>query len=170
MIRRLILLCLPLLLLVGCNRTEAPRTAPVTNGFSCDFTGNLGDMALAGTLTRRTTGMLILSLTAPEELRGLSMNWDGEQMTVAMYGITVPFDVNSVPEAALGRRILRALDEVTYQTAEGTLTPEGLLRTDGAAADGAAFSLFSDPESGALHSLSVPSEGLSLTFSDFVTT
>ena len=170
MIRRLLPLLLLPLLLVGCKRAPKPKAAPAATAFSCTFSGQYGDMQVAGTLTRRSAGMLTASLTAPAELSGLAMTWDGEQMTVSMYGISLPFDVNDVPEAALGRRILCALDEVTYQTAAGTLTPEGLLRTDGTAADGAPFSLFSDPENGALLSLSVPSEGLLLTFSDFVTT
>lgn len=166
----LLALCL---LSVGCNhpKTTAP---PIATGFSCAAAGTYRGEEVAGTITRTAAGLLTISLTAPEELEGLSMVWDGETVTLKLLGIEWAISPDTIPEAALGERILRTLDAVVYGESEGDsiLTDDGRLKTVGSAsdtatADTAAFTLYSDPESGALLSLEVPSEELTLAFSEF---
>lgn len=164
----LLALCL---LIVGCHRpqTTAP---PIATGFSCTARGTYRGEEVAGTITRTAAGLLTISLTAPEALDGLSMAWDGESVTLKLLGIEWAINPDTIPEAALGERVLRALDAVVYgeYADESALTDDGRLKTVGTAgdtADNAAFTLYSDPESGALLSLEVPSEELTLTFSEF---
>jgi len=74
-----------------------------------------------------------------------------------------------VPRAALGKRVMQSLDAVVYSAADGVLTEDGRLKTVGNAEAGVPYTLYSDPETGALLSLEIPSEELYLVFSNFKT-
>lgn len=111
-----------------------------------------------------------LSLTQPDELNGLTMTWDGQTVTLDMLGLRWSLSPEKVPSAALGKCILQSLDAVVYSTTEGVLTEDGRLKTTGEAQAGVPYTLYSDPETGALLSLEVPSEELYVVFSDFKTT
>lgn len=164
----LCLLLLPLLL-TGCKRPKEEPVPPVAAGFTCGFTGTYRGEAVAGRLERSSAGLLTVSLTEPQELAGLVAEWDGEQVTLRLMGLSWSVDAGTVPQAALGERVLGALDAVVYGTAAGTVGADGRLTITGEAGEGASFTLYADPQTGALSALSVPSEELELTFSDFTT-
>lgn len=165
-------------LLTGCNQATATAEPPSATGFSCSAVGTYRGEEVAGTLNRTSAGLLTVSLTAPESLDGLTMVWDGEEVTLRLLGIEWAISPDAIPQAALGERILRALDAVVYGESEtdSSLTDDGRLKTTGSAGTdaattgNAAFTLYSDPATGALLSLEVPTEELTLTFSDFQTT
>ena len=121
-------------------------------------------METGGTLTRAGAGMLTLSLTAPPELAGLTLTWDGEQMRAELLGVSFSLPPEQVPEAALGAQLLAALDGA--QAGEGVPDGRGRLATSGGGGENA-FTLYSDPSTGALLALSAPGQELELTFSDF---
>ncbi len=164
---KLIALFLPLCLLLGCNRTAATGHLPIAVGFSCEAEGTLKGDPIAGSIQRSGAGLLRMSLTQPDELNGLTMTWDGQTVTLDMLGLQWSLDPEKVPRAALGKRVLQSLDAVVYSTADGVLTEDGRLKTVGDAETGVPYTLYSDPESGALLSLEIPSEELYLVFSDF---
>lgn len=68
-------------------------------------------------------------------------------------------------ETALGRSLLAALDAALHPSGEGKVTENGLV-TNGEAAGGA-FTITSDPETGSLLSLELPSAQLKATFTNF---
>lgn len=166
MIRTLLLFPLILCLLTGCSPKEDAALPPAATGFSCGITGTYRGEETAGQLTRTAAGLLTVSLTKPAELDGLTMEWNGETVTLRMLGLSWSLSPEDVPQAALGQRILGTLDTVVYGSATGEVV-DGRLVTTGDAGDGTAFTLYSDPETGALLALEVPSEELSLTFVDF---
>lgn len=166
MIRTLLLFPLILCLLIGCSPKNEAALPPAATGFSCGITGTYQGDEVAGELTRTAAGLLTVSLTKPAELDGLQMEWNGEVVTLRMLGLSWTVDPADVPEAALGQRILDALDTVVYGGGTGEVV-EGKLVTTGDAGNGTPFTLCSDPATGALLSLDVPSEELSLTFVDF---
>lgn len=163
----LLALCI---LLTGCNRTTAATAEPpAATGFSCGFAGTYRGEEVAGSLQRSAAGLLTATLTAPESLSGLTMTWNGETVALSMLGLDWEMNPDAVPQAALGRRVLNALDAVVYGEGVGDLTDDGRLKTVGAAGEDAdgGFTLYSDPATGDLLSLEVPSEELTLTFSEF---
>ena len=140
---------------------------PRAIGFSCAVQGTYHGESVAGSVQRSSAGLLTLTLTQPEELNGLTMTWDGQTVTLEMLGIKWSLDPETVPGAALGKRLLQALDAVVYQPAEGILTEDGRCKTIGELEGGVSYTLYSDPETGALLALEIPTEELSLTFTDF---
>ncbi len=138
---------------------------PVTTGFECDADLTYRDMQVKGHLTRLTTGTLTLDVTEPETLKGMTMQWDGETVSVKMYGLSFGVDPAAVPQTALGKSLLAALDAALHPAGEGQVTESGLV-TSGEAAGGS-FTITSDPETGSLLALEIPSAELKATFSNF---
>ncbi len=158
-----LLLCL---LLTGCNPNTSD-TPPTAVGFTCTAVGSYRGESVSGTVERSSTGLLSLTLTAPEELNGLTMTWDGQKVILSMLGIKWSLSPEKVPASALGKRLLQALDAAVYRTVDGVITADGRCKTEGVLEDGVAYTLYSAPESGALLALEVPREELYLTFADF---
>lgn len=154
------------LLCAGCARAGSTQP-PLTSGFACDVAMHYRDMDVKGRLTRGAAGTLKMEFEAPSSLKGMSMEWDGETMSAKMYGMTFEVDPASVPESALGRSLLDVLDSAMRDKDAGELTEDGL-RLNGETASGA-YEMLSDPDTGNLISLKVPSLNLTADFSNFET-
>ncbi len=151
-----------LFLLAGCAG-GAPQPPTVT-GFACNVTVSYQGMTIAGRLTRPAAGLLSLSLTSPETLKDMELEWDGTEVKVKLYGLSFGVDPAAFPESALGSSLLGALD-AAVRAAPG-LTSGGGLTTTGQAVGGE-FELISDPVNGQLIALKIPASGLEATFSGF---
>ncbi len=158
-------LCL-VLAMSSCKKSGGKAEAPVVTGFECDVKLTYRDMDIAGHLTRLNAGTLTLAFTEPASLKDMTMMWDGENISMKMYGLTFGVDPSEVPESALGKGIIDALD-VAFRggAAKGEVTDEGV-KTQGDSVNGQ-FELLSDPDSGSLLALKVPSLNLTASFSNF---
>ena len=170
MSRRLACLLLPLTLLLclcGCSRMGKKAVQePVTTNFSCDVDVQYGDMTVKGHLTRSTAGTLCLEITEPATLNGMTMDWNGTDVSIKLHGLTFRVDPETLPQGALGKGLLNALD-AALGIKDGQLTETGW-STKGEVG-GNAFEIFSDPQSGKMLSVSIPSMQLKATFSNVVT-
>lgn len=158
-----IVVCL-LVLITGCSGSK-PAADPVGEGFTCTVQAVYRDMTVAGTLTREIAGTLTLAFTEPETLNGLTACWNGETVTLSMYGLEFSVDPATVPESALGEEIITAFDTALRGEGERTIE-DGKLIVSGNGQNGA-YTLTFDAETGEPLSLSVPSLPLSATFFDF---
>ncbi len=156
----LVVLCLT----AGC-RGSAPAAEPVGEQFTCTIQALYRDLAVEGTLTRATAGTLTLEFDKPDTLKGLTVRWDGDTVKLSMLGLDFSIDPNTVPESALGKEIIAALDTALRGEGERKLT-DGKLVVAGNGANGA-YELVCDGNSGVPLSLSVPSLPLTVTFSNF---
>ena len=97
------------------------------------------------------------------------MSWDGENISMKMYGLTFGVDPSEIPESALGKGLVDALDvALRAGSSAGEVTEEGI-KTEGESVNGQ-FEILSDPESGHLLSLKIPSLNLTAAFSNFAVT
>ena len=168
MLRRLACAILSIACLVACSACSPGKSEteePVTSGFECDLDVQYQDMNVKGHLTRHTAGTLLLELTEPSTLNGLSMEWDGENIALKLHGLSFDVNPSALPESGLGKGILSALDAAIGQRENRAEVSEGIA-TSGSIAQGE-FTLVSDPETGNLLSLEIPSMELSATFSNF---
>lgn len=151
----------------GCRQAGADfHTAqPVATGFSCMVQGQYGEWPVAGRMERSGAGMLTLTLSEPEAIAGVTLQWDGVDMTAEWHGVSWSLDASKVPQAALGRGVLESLDAVVYGTADCRASGDRLTVTG--QTDGGTFTLTVDAATGVLQSLTVPEQALTLTFSDF---
>ena len=130
MTRRFFGLCLALLmallLCTACNSQNKNPEKPVTTGFACDVDMTYQDMRVKGHLTRMSAGTLKMEFTEPATLNGMSMEWDGETISVKYAGLSFGVDPAAVPESALGKGLLDALDAGFRSGGEGQMTDKGL--------------------------------------------
>lgn len=150
----------------GCagKRAAPPQTAD----FSCNAHIVYKDLALEAELSRSDRGLLTVTFTAPATVKGLSMQWDGEKVNLSVGGIGYSLDPAALPESGLGNGLIDVLDTVASADLSPTLAGSDA-RLTGSGKNGS-FTLLSDPITGALRSLSVPSLPLEATFTDFRTT
>ena len=169
MTRRFFGLCLvlltALLLCTACNSQNKNPEKPVTTGFACDVDMTYQDMRVKGHLTRMSAGTLKMEFTEPATLNGMSMEWDGETISVKYAGLSFGVDPAAVPESALGKGLLDALDAGFRSGGEGQMTDKGLSVT-GQSVNGQ-FEMLSDPQTGQLLSLKIPELKVAATFSNF---
>lgn len=85
------------------------------------------DMRVKGHLTRMSAGTLKMEFTEPATLNGMSMEWDGETISVKYAGLSFGVDPAAVPESALGKGLLDALDAGFRSGGEGQMTDKGRL-------------------------------------------
>lgn len=147
------------LMLAGCSKPQP--ASPKTVNFTCSFIAHYQDLTVGGTLTRYTQGTLTLDFTEPETLRDVRALWDGETMKVQYLGITFDIDDAKIPETALGKQLLFALDNALG--ADGIQNKDTV--TISGSVDGAAYTYIYAADSGLPLSLSVPSLPLEVTFS-----
>lgn len=112
-----------------------------------------------------SAGTLKMEFTEPATLNGMSMEWDGETISVKYAGLSFGVDPAAVPESALGKGLLDALDAGFRSGGEGQMTDKGLSVT-GQSVNGQ-FEMLSDPQTGQLLSLKIPELKVAATFSNF---
>ncbi|MDD4546688.1 MAG: hypothetical protein PHR24_05275 [Oscillospiraceae bacterium] len=168
MLRRLTGLLLILLsvslIFTSCSK-KSKSEQPIMIGFSCNIEVKYDEMNVKGYLTRSAAGTLCFDIAEPETLKDLSMQWDGSEISIKLNGISFNVEPDKVPQSALGKCILGALDSALGVRDVGELTDEGLL-TKGVSSAGD-YEIISDPATGNLLNLRMPSVKLEATFSDF---
>lgn len=140
---------------------KANAAPPITDGFTCNVAITYHQTELDGTLSRTADGKLSVSFSKPATLSGMTVNWDGEEMTLQLGSLNVPVNAQNVPQGALIKRLLSVL---TVQTEDGELTEQGY--TVSGDIDGLAYTVVYDAESGLIRSVSAPNEDLQVVFSD----
>lgn len=150
-----------LLFFSGCR--QSPKEPPKTSDFTCNITAQCGDLTVKGTLSRPTPAELTLTLSEPATLNGLTFHFNGTELAAEWHGLSIPLNREELPSTALTEGLITALESADTLT-EHTVTEAGLV-TEGTAKNHA-FSLLSDPETGALRQLNIPSLDLYVTFGE----
>lgn len=170
MLRRLtcLLLLFPFLLsFCACSKMNS-KEEPVTTQFECDVDVQYGDMNVKGHIKRSTAGTLYLEVNEPATLDGLTMEWNGENISIKLYGLSYNINPDVIPQSALCQGIVDALDAAVETGKSGEATEDGITTT-GECSSGE-FTILSDPSTGNLLSLTVPSLEMIANFSNFTVT
>lgn len=146
------------LTLCGCQQ---PAPEPDTDGFTCRATVRYREMDVEGTLTCTEDGKMTLDFTLPKSLQGVTLGFDGTEMTMGLGGMDLTVPTEQIPQSALLVCLLRTL---SAPHPDGTETEEGLvIRGE---VEQTAYVLVCDPASGLPRSLSVPDEELEAVFTE----
>ena len=160
--RRVATWCLCVVLLFSGCAVKKPVTEPISEGFTCAVKATYRDIPVQATLTRDAAGTLKLEFHEPATLNGLTACWNGENVTLSMYGLSFAVDPSTVPESALGEELLSVFD--TVRRGEGERNEkDGILTVRGNGENGDYTAAF-DSETGYPLSLSVPALPLTAEF------
>lgn len=161
--RRVIgILCGVICLLSGCSPKAQP---PAAIHFACDAHILYRDIELEAHLIRTASGVLQMDINYPPSLEDLVITLEGDKVEVEMYGISFNLDPESLPVSGVAKGVLDALDTIADTDELPAFTESGAILT-GKTQNGE-FTLVSDPETGALISLTIPDLPLEVTFSAF---
>ncbi len=146
--------------LSGCANSHPDNVAqPVMEGFSCQAAIHYRELEVITQLTRQTDGKVVMTFSLPKSLSGITLGWDGVDMTMELGGMSMALPVDKVPESALIRCVL---DVLAAEHPDGSETEEGYTITG--EVDGKAYVLVCDSATGLPLSLSMPEEELEATF------
>ncbi len=159
-VQRVWALCAMLWLLVlGVTACAKPPVTPVTDGFRCRVSLDYGGALYEATLDRLAESQATLTLTKPEALKGLTMAWDGQAVSMTYAGMTMSFEDASLPVGAAVKILYRTLD-ACRESAQANSVYEGTV-------DGVPYTVSFDDRTGLPLSLSVPSIPIHAAFSEW---
>ncbi len=147
--------------LSGCAASSERAKDPVTDGFACAAQITYGEMEIEARLSRTAEEAFTVSFESPKSLKGVTVGLSGADMTLELGGMSVAVPAERVPQRALILCLARVL-EAAHPT--GQRTEDGYV-IEGEAA-GESYTLVCDPDSGLPRSLTVPSQELTVYFTD----
>lgn len=156
----LAVLPLTLFCLVGC-RGSGQNAKPMTEGFTCQATIRYGELDVTGQMTCQKDGKIAVSFTLPKSLQGITLGYDGKEMTMSLGEMEMTLPAEKVPDSGLIRCLAQTL---TATHPKGEKTDRGIRITGESGGD--AYVLVCDAQTGYPLSLSVPSQSLEAVFSD----
>ena len=153
-------MCCALMLvgLVGCTVTRE-GVQPVTSGFTCLTEISYRELELGGQLTRYDDGKMVLTFAEPASLSGLSVGWDGQNMTMELAGMSIAIEESKVPQSALIKGLLHVL---SADLTDGEREDDVYVITG--TVDSMEYTLTCDAATGLPRSLSMPENELEARF------
>ncbi len=145
--------------LVGCTST-GKEVQPITSGFTCLAEISYRELELGGQLTRYDDGKMVLTFAEPSSLSGLSVGWNGKDMTMELGGMSIAISEDKVPQSALVKGLLHVL---SAEAADGVPEDDEYIFTG--TVDGMDYILSCDAATGLPRSLSMPDNELQARFS-----
>ena len=147
--------------MAGCRST--PKAQPSTVDFSCQIRADYRDLTVEALLTRHQVGTLILEFTQPATLDGLKAVWDGDKVTMQLYGLSYSADPDNFPEGGLGQELIEVLDAALRGEGKQVAGEGNTVVVTGETAAGV-YTMTCDGNSGFPLSVTMPSVPLSVMF------
>ena len=104
LLKKSVCLLLALLLIPffgSCKKQKNIVPAPDFNAFEMTADIQYGDMKLEAALTRRAMNLYRLSFTAPVELKGFTVDYDGEELSIAYMGLSFKTYPAALPDQSV---------------------------------------------------------------------
>ena len=155
---KLTVVTMALLCLCGCGKKTAIQ--PITDGFTAQATIRYKEMDVKGQFSCSTDGRVTMVFTEPKSLDGVTLGWNGTQMQMQLGGMAIEVAEERMPDGGLIRCLTRVLSHVESQKGEQDGN-DYVIRGE---AEGKAYTLVCDAQTGLPKSLSVPDEHLTAEF------
>ena len=147
-------------------KDNKPPVFPV--GFSADLDVVYNDYRISATWMLAKTGESKITVTSPETVAGLEMNFGSSGYGVKYKGLGIELDADKFPQSSFGSALVNAFEYVTKSVTETPVYKDGLWLYEGELPVGS-FTLAQNGEDGTLKYFSVPGIGLTVNFSNFKT-
>lgn len=156
---RLAVITAAMLCLCGCSKQSTIE--PITDGFTAQATIRYKEMDVQGQFSCSSDGRVTMVFSQPKSLDGVILGWNGNEMQMQLGGMAIAVAEDSMPDGGLIRCLTRVLSAVEPKNG----TQEGEDYVISGDAEGTAYTLICDAETGLPKSLSVPDENLTAEFS-----
>ena len=149
--------CAVVCLWLSLTACAKPPVTPVADGFRCRVSLDYGGAVYEATLDRLDASQAMLTIAKPETLKGLTMTWNGQEVSMTYAGMTMSLEEASLPVSAAVKLLCRTLDACRDQ-AEARSVCEGTI-------EGIPYTVTFDDQTGMPLTLSVPSVPIQVVFS-----
>ncbi len=105
------------MLFILCGCAQKSKTAPVLNDISFETEISYGQHKYSGDVTL-ADDILNLTVTAPKEIKGLTLKLDENGVTAKFKGISIAPDIDSLPQGAVGNILFGVLNDAKSKTIE----------------------------------------------------
>lgn len=156
---RLAVVATAMLCLCGCG--EKTTIQPITDGFTAQAKIRYKEMDVQGQFSCSTDGRVTMVFAEPKSLDGVTLGWTGTQMQMQLGGMAIAVSEDSMPDGGLIRCLVQVLSNVDAKKGK----KDGADYVIKGEAEGKAYTLVCDAETGLPKSLSVPDENLTAEFS-----
>lgn len=160
-------------LLCGCQNTSEEakpiemEEVPLSESYGMTATIHYNEFEMTALVDKDQPGHYNIELTEPESLAGMMLDITDDQVAITYKGITADFDPDSIAGSAIAKGLIGVLNTVAGEQGISASLQDGTFTLSGEN-DMGAFTLTLDAESGSLLALEIPSENLSVEFSDFI--
>lgn len=142
--------------LVGCAQRSV---TPITSGFRCLVRIEYDTLSFVGELDRTDESKMILCMTEPSEISGLTMTCETDSLSIEYMGISLELTDEQLPVGMAVKAMADVLDACMDEKVDGEFLK-------GETAYGV-YMLSLDHDSGYPVCLELPSAELKVTFSDW---
>ena len=156
---RLAAFAVAFLCLCGCG--QKGNIQPITDGFTAQATIRYKEMDVQGQFSCSSDGRVPMVFTEPKSLDGVTLGWTGEQMQMQLGGMSIAVKEDSMPDGGLIRCLVQVLSNVGSKKGK----QDGANYVISGKAEDKAYTLVCDANTGLPKSLSVPTENLTVEFS-----
>lgn len=164
-----VLIMLTAALLTGCEKGSGllPQKNPeLDKPFESEVSVQAGELEFKGNIKRYGTGIWNMTVTAPETLAGMNLNYNADDGVTAELGaLKLDIPAENIKDTAVFSLIFKAVDSAAAGTISCTDTEDGKVFT-GENAFGT-YSLTFDPERLTLTGIQIPAAGVSCEVNRF---
>ena len=145
----------------GCSQKTVFSPEALNDGFSCVVEINYKKTEIKTKLTSKMPGAYCFEIFSPPVLNGLTLDFDGENVTMKYFGISYSAKPENLPETAFADIIKDAVYEASKAKTVNVLKKNGCEVLSGTCKNGK-YSLIL--ENGFLKTLSIPGAELTAEF------
>lgn len=158
---------------VSCNKhpsgkgNEAKAVAGLSAPFSAKATVKLRDITISGDINKTDTGCATMTVLSPPSLKGISFQYDGQDIKASYHGMSVKLNADSKLAGGIIKLIVSAIDKAASNNGV-SIKQSGDALTVSGDSDGTKFSVKFDRKSGSIAQISMPDLEAECSFEDFL--
>ena len=164
-----VLIMLTAAILTGCEKGSGlllQKNPELDKPFESDVSVQAGELEFKGNIKRYGTGIWNMTVTAPETLAGMNLNYNADEGVTAELGsLKLDIPAENIKDTAVFSLIFKAVDSAAAGTISCTDTEDGKVFT-GENAFGT-YSLTFEPERLTLTGIQIPAAGISCEVNRF---
>lgn len=98
-----------------------------SSAFFTEFTAEYNELSISGALSANDSGGYKINVTAPENLKGLTAEYNGDKIKLSYLGLSKEFSRDSLPQYNVIFTVCDVIDSVVHSRAVAEKTDDGYI-------------------------------------------
>lgn len=148
-------------------KPPANLASTMSKGFDAGATIRMKDLVMVGDINKTKSGALTIAIKEPKHLKGMTFEYDGDDVSVSYKGIKIKLDENSKLVSSALSVIVNAIDKASSDSGVNVGIDGKALIVSGDC-DSGKFDIKLDKKTGSMISLKLDELDFECNFDDFV--